>query len=242
MGAQSEYPARPNYDPAADNSEGPPFELWLAPFFLSKYEMTSGQWLRFTGANPSEHLGESLDLGYTLRHPVEQVSWEDCDRVLRHMGLVLPTEARWEYAARAGTTTPWSTGAERDSLAGAVNLADQAAGRLGADWSEIAEWPELDDGFTATAPVGSFRPNPFGLYDVHGNVAEWCLDPVCHYARITPRHGDGLRTRPEVRGRCLRGGSMCSPPQATRCSVRSGPLPDQRSFRNGVRPARRVWP
>src|SRR5690606_29994467 len=92
--------------------EGPEHEVALAPFFLSKYEMTSGQWLRFTGANPSAHLGEKVDLGFTLRHPVEQVSWDECDRVLRRMGLVLPTEARWEYAARAGTTTPWSSGAE----------------------------------------------------------------------------------------------------------------------------------
>jgi formylglycine-generating enzyme required for sulfatase activity len=81
---------------------------------------------------------------------------------MRELGLTLPSEVQWEYAARAGGELPWSTGADARSLAGFANLVD-AQGAEG-------------DGWSSHAPVGTFAPNPFGLFDVHGNVSEWCRD------------------------------------------------------------------
>ncbi|MCA8957431.1 MAG: formylglycine-generating enzyme family protein [Planctomycetes bacterium] len=106
------------------------------------------------------------------------MSWHECMRQSSRMGLSLPSEAQWEYACRAATSTAWWTGAERRSLLDrrAANFADRAAGRARAGWSDIRDWPELDDGYPLHAPVATFAANPWGLYDVHGNVWEWCLD------------------------------------------------------------------
>ena len=88
--------------------------------------MTQGQWLRLVGKNPSGYVPGSNFGGKVviLANPVEQVSWDDCDLWLGRLGLILPTEAQWEYAARGGTTTPWWTGLGKDGLAKAANLAD----------------------------------------------------------------------------------------------------------------------
>src|SRR5690606_223374 len=125
----------------------------LSPFFLSKYELTQGQWLRSSGANPcsyppsSEFGGKITD----LRHPVEQVSWEDCQRVLPRAALQLPTESQWEYGCRSGTSTPWWVGREREKLREAANLADAFCKANGgaASW----QYEAWDDGYTAHAPV-----------------------------------------------------------------------------------------
>jgi len=159
MGAQCTDPDGPSYDPAAlDVSEGPPHRVALSAFFLSKYEMTQAQWYRVTGCSPS-FCQDSRET-----RPVEMVSWVDCMRILRRQGLTLPTEAQWEFAARAGTQSPWWTGEEAHATLVAANLKD----------------PEVDDGHEYHAPVGEFPANPFGLHDVLGNVCEWVLDGWSH--------------------------------------------------------------
>ncbi len=136
----------------------------LDQFFLSKYEMTQGQWLRLTGDNPSWGTGSDS----SLATPVEAVSWVDCDALMRRQGFVLPSELQWEYACRAGTTSVWWTGATEQSMTKKEN------------------W-----GPHRVVAVGSLAPNPFGLFDIAGNVREWCLDDDEEYG--TERNGDGAR-------------------------------------------------
>jgi len=238
MGAQDGLPGEPNHDPLARPSEGPVHDVTLSPFFLSKYEMTQGQWLRMTGENPSWYSPEYEPLkGTTLLHPVESVSRYDCEKVCRWLGSTLPTEAEWEYATRAGTQTAWWAGARRETLVGGINLADQAAKKRRVPWTEIDDWPELDDGFVAHAPINSFAPNPFGLFQVHGNVFEWCRDAFD--ARF---YDVGSEVDPvnEGRGsaRVSRGGSFRSTSANARVSYRQSDDPGTAQSSLGLRPAR----
>ncbi|MDQ0291904.1 formylglycine-generating enzyme family protein [Oligosphaera ethanolica] len=132
------------------DEEGPVHEVRISqPFYLGKYEVTQAQWQAVMGWNPSECKGATL--------PVECVSWDDCQEFIEKLNskgigtFRLPTEAEWEYACRAGTTDDF-----------AKNL------------DEIA-WYNENSGDT-THPVGTKKANPWGLYDMHGNVSEFCLD------------------------------------------------------------------
>ena len=138
------------------------------PFYLGVYEVTQGQFEKVAGRNPS-----FFKLG--ADHPVEQVKWSDAKEFCKTLSDLpaekkagrryrLPTEAEWEYAGRAGTTTAFSFG---DALS-----SDQANidGRF--PYGERAKGTNLQK----TAKVGSYKPNAWGLFDMHGNVAEWCSD------------------------------------------------------------------
>lgn len=145
------------------------------PFYLGKTEVTQAQWKAVMGSNPSSLRGDNL--------PVERVSWNDamefCEkltkreraagRLPRGWKYTLPTEAQWEYACRAGTTTRFSFGNSDEDLFRYANFADK---------NSVFSWKDAsqDDGFIETSPVGFFRPNAWGLYDMHGNVWEWCAD------------------------------------------------------------------
>ena len=127
------------------------------PFYLGKYEVTQEQWEAVMGTNPSKFKGP--------KNPVEQVSWDDCQAFLGKLNaktggqggkFVLPTEAQWEYACRAGSTTRYCFGDERSGL------------------GEHA-WFAGNSGDKAH-PVGGKKPNAWGLHDMHGNVYEWCAD------------------------------------------------------------------
>ena len=114
-----------------------------------------------------------------LRNPVEQVSWEDCDLWLGRLGLMLPTEAQWEYAARGGTTTPRWTGIGTDGLAKAANLADASARQRRTRELEL----RVVERRLRRARAGRLvRGESFGLHDVLGNVWEWCRDKFADYA------------------------------------------------------------
>ena len=240
IGAQSEDPDAPAYDPLARDNEGPPREFSLAPYFISKYEMTQHQWSHFTGQNPSVYtVGEDFDQRtVTGANPVEQVSWEDCELILGRLGLRLPTEVQWEFAARGGTGTPWWNGARRDSIRGAANLADQAAARAGATWTHIADWPDYDDGFAVHAPVDALAPNPFGLHHVQGNLLEWCSDHYLPGYAGEFREGDAERLTDPSGLRTLRGGSYYHAALHARTSYRNPTTADKRFQYVGVRPVR----
>ena len=180
MGSQEADPEGRNYDAEASFGRDfpqPPQDVEMAPFFLSKYELTQAQWAAITGGDwPSRHSpreSPAVEESATGRNPVEQVSWKMADQWLRRWNLRLPTEAQWEYAARAGTSTPWWTGADVGSLAEAANIADRHLRDHGGnpEWSYTVE---LEDGYGLHAPVGRLRANAFGLHDIHGNVWEWC--------------------------------------------------------------------
>ncbi|HZJ71326.1 MAG TPA: SUMF1/EgtB/PvdO family nonheme iron enzyme, partial [Planctomycetota bacterium] len=244
MGAQATDPAGRNYDPLSFRDEDPVHEVTLSPYLLSKYEMTQGQWSRFTGRNPSLY-GPHASVGsrpMTLLHPVEQVSWDDAIEVLTRLGLALPTEAQWERGARGGTDTPWSTGRERKSLIGTANLADQAAARAGVTWMDIQDWPELDDGWSAHAAVGSLRSNAFGLHDVHGNLWEWCRDGY-----VSGFYSQSPDTNPSMEPaatpyRVVRGGSFSLAASYSRSANRDNSAPAARSYNLGLRPAKGITP
>ena len=180
MGAQRRDSTKANYDKLARSNEAPVKLVSLSPFFISKYEMTQGQWERTMGTNPSEILD--------LRRPVDSVSWYESREAVARLDLGLPTEAQWEYATRGGTGTPWWCGISEDSIV------EKGAGNIQGD----------EDGYQAASPVGEFGPNGFGLHDVIGNLWEWCHDYGLYDEE--PSVGTGER-RLGWRHRSLRGGS-----------------------------------
>ena len=242
MGAQASDPGGPNYDPQAQNSEGPPHEAFLTPFFLSKYEFAQGPWLRFTGENPSQYKPGGT-LVESLLNPVEQVSWTQSDLACKRLGLALPTEAQWEYAARGGTTTPWWTGTEERSLDGAVNLSDLSAARMARGGNgtlrECVEW--LDDGYPVHAPIDALRPNPFGFHHMTGNVWEWCADGYdARFYWDSPLR-DPFREPGDLENRVNRGGGFVTDYTAlTRSSYRYGNMSETAQNTLGFCPARHL--
>jgi serine/threonine protein kinase/formylglycine-generating enzyme required for sulfatase activity len=160
--------------------EGPVHRVTVEPFFLSKYEMTQGQWERFVGENPTQ-AGSEQELAPD--RPVTAVSWWACDDTTRRLGLVLPSEEEWEYAARGGTGTAWWTGNDwRDvRRVGKANLRDDHGD---------------DDGEPGLARMTFEAPNPFGVVGVLGNVTEWTSSEAHAYGQ---EPGVGLDpTKPRV--------------------------------------------
>lgn len=244
MGAQKADANAPGYDPDALLVEGPPHEVTLAAFLLSKFELTQAQWRLAMGDNPSRSQAGRVVRGVAIdgRHPVENVSWLRCETLAFQRGWTLPTEAQWEYACRAGTTTPWSTGAEAASLFGAANLADGASRRdYPSDW-QCHEG--VDDGNSVHAPVGSYRGNAFGLFDMHGNVREWCHDAMLRYATpVQPGTGERMSAAggaAPAKLRCNRGGSCVVMATDLRSARRGEDQVGMQTPNLGVRPARQL--
>jgi formylglycine-generating enzyme required for sulfatase activity len=230
IGGQHDDPTLPCHDPEASLTESPVHHVTLAPFFIGKHEVTQAQWLQLTGKKPSAIHDKRTPLGgtpITLRHPVESVTWDECQALLERLGLDFPTEAQWEYACRAGTTTTWPTGDTPASLVGFACVPDP----LGED----APRPTHHD------PVGSHAPNGFGMHDMVGNVAEWCRDYFSSLAYLLPAaSGDGARPVPLMQVRALRGGSFQDPPSEGSSAARNAKPFNHRGEWLGVRAARRL--
>jgi len=218
----------------------------LSPYFLSKYEMTQGQWLAATGTEPSifSRNRPQLDPSMSLLHPVEMVSWRECMRTMRQLGLELPTEAQWESGCRAGTKSAWWLGDERESLRGLINIADKTAADEGAPWSTIQDWPDNEDGALNQVEVGCERypANAYGLHEVHGNLQEWCLDgwapPQLFYTE--EQRIDPLVPWQDTPNRAIRGGAFNTPAYDVRSAARQSQGPDLRDYSLGLRPARGI--
>ena len=239
-GRPADDPAATNYDPLAKPIESPVHEVTLDPFFLSKYEMTQDQWLRLTGEQPSRWLHVFHGTGvYMNDHPVENITWLEAREVLRRHGMNLPTEAQWEYACRAGTSTIYFHGDDPSQLHLYANLRDASLEREIGEKSG-AVTAASDDERVLTSEAGVFRGNPFGLHDILGNVLELCLDRAGPY-ELSPRPGDGLRAEGEAQGQVVRrGGCFRSIEIWARPTNRSSMLVHARGGLTGVRPARPV--
>jgi len=251
IGAQSEDPREPNYageGVALIGSEGEVLTVELAPFFLSKYELTQGQWFRLTGKLPSEHHAGLSYKGHdriSRSHPVEQVSWDDCAAALPAWSLALPSEAQWEYAARAGTPGSYWTGREFEGLLGRVNYGDRRYRELiHPEVLPVTSAERFDDGFALHAPVDRFGPNPWGFHSILGNVWEWCSDWSTNGCEDW-RYVDAATAEREPEyplGRAIRGGSFRGDATFLRVSRRGIAAPHEADNDLGVRPARPLYP
>lgn len=185
----------------------------LDPFLVARTECTLAAWCNVTALPKSTPHTEdqSRQIPIAGIGPVEVESW------CRQAHLTFPTEAQWEYACRAGTTSPWATGLEKQGL---IRFANLGSAECPADWLKVAGITEnWSDGYgDATAEVGSFACNAFGLHDVHGNLNEWCRDDYADYA--TPAApGTGEREGP-TRERVARGGGYGGGAAAARSARR----------------------
>ena len=171
-----------------DSDERPVHKVCISTFQMGKYEVRQKNFQAVMGTNPSQHVGADL--------PVDSLTWDEASDYCKQIGMRLPTEAEWEYAARAGTTTPFYWGATVSGKE--ANFCDSACEL------NIRE-PRVTDGFKHTAPVGSFPPNSFGLYDMAGNVSEWVQDWMGaekNYYRVSPEK-DPPGPRPDLQA-CMR--------------------------------------
>ncbi len=235
----------PGFDPRAAPIEAPRHEVELAPYMIAKYEIWQSVWLRLAGENPSTHRPGQTVRGVetiTETNPVESIGWYDAMGGLARYGLTLPTEAQWERAARGGTTSFWSFGDDPRTAAGRINIVDRNLRELASNAGESG-LGDHDDGHALHAPVDSYDPNPYGLYNVHGNVYEWCLDRFSDYEQPV-RAGDGLRlgriNASDIR--IFRGGAFGYPVDAARSAMRVGTEAKSPDSTIGFRPVLNLAP
>jgi formylglycine-generating enzyme required for sulfatase activity len=232
------------------SSEGPPHRVKISrPFYLGVYPVTQGEYQQVMGSNPSSFTQKQIpspafqppleerELKFrevdvrkvagrdTTRHPVEMVDWEEAMEFCRRLSAMpaeraagrvyrLPTEAEWEYACRAGTTTHWYSGDDEAQLV------------------DIAWFRKNSEG--TTHPVGQRKPNAWGLYDMYGNVSQWCADwfGKDYYTHSSPSDPTGP---PTGHTRVLRGGGWDNFPSICRSAFRNNSGPAGRHHLLGFR-------
>ena len=196
----------PRWEKGRDNDEMQHRVTLTKGFWLGKYEVTQTQWKSVMGNNPSHFKGDDL--------PVEKVSWNACQEFIRRVndvlncGARLPTEAEWEYACRAGTRGPYA-GGSLDSIGW---YKSNSSGRI--------------------HPVGQKRANPWGFYDMHGNVWEWCADWYGDYQSGAVTNSQGVLSGVE---RIIRGGSRFREAESCRSANRLNRQPDSGYYNTGFR-------
>ena len=206
------------------DDEKPTHQVTLSSFYIGKYEVTQAEWETVMGSNPSQFKGANL--------PVERVSWNDCQEFIRKLNEMtgknfrLPTEAEWEFAARGGNKS-----------IGFIYAGGNDLRNVG--WYDENSRRDKENSFFSffsaprtTHEVGQKRSNELGLYDLSGNVWEWCQDRYRYYSSDS-------QTNPQGPGsgynRVLRGGSWGTYARDCRLSYRNSCVPDRRSSNYGLR-------
>jgi formylglycine-generating enzyme len=197
----------PSYETDRESDEGPQHPVSLSGFKMSKYEVTFAQYDAFCDAKGRQK--PSDEGGGRGNRPVINVDWNDATAFAQWMGCRLPTEAEWEYACRAGTTTPFNTGSSLNSSQANFN-------------SNVGQ----------TKPVGSYAPNAWGLHDMHGNVWEWCSDWYGDYSSSPQTNPKGPSSGSN---RVLRGGSWGGNGRYCRSAYRINYVPSSRNYGFGFR-------
>jgi formylglycine-generating enzyme required for sulfatase activity len=203
----------PSIETDRSYGEDPQHQVTIQAFYMMSTEVTQAQWKAVMGSNPSNFKRDNL--------PVESISWNDCQEFIKKLnqmdpgkGYRLPSEAEWEYACRAGTTTRFCSGNSESDLA-----------RVG--------WYSGNSG-SKTHPVGTKESNAWGLYDMHGNVWEWCEDWFHDSYKGAPSDGSAWESG-GGQYRVLRGGSWSGRLLYCRSAIRDGAPPDKRGDGNGLR-------
>lgn len=204
-----------------DSDEGPQHQVTIRQgFWLGKCEVTQGQWQGVMGTTPWS--GQSY-VRANAQHPAVYISWDDAQQLIARLNAAagsavyrLPTEAEWEYACRAGSTTRWSFGDDEGQLGQYAWYCDNA-------WNAALQYAQ---------PVGTKLPNPWGLYDMHGNVWEWCQDWYGSY-------GSGPVVEPagpaSGSNRVIRSGGFNFSARYMRSAYRNNSTPGGRLYNVGVR-------
>jgi len=212
----------PADEPKREPQERPHDVRIETAFWLGAYEVTQAEWEAVMGNNPSHFPSPSGRL------PVEEINWVEVQTFLQRLTarnpgsrFRLPTEAEWEYACRAGTTTAYATGTTlgHDQANFAESTADTYAGR------------------GSTTEVGAFPPNAWGLFDMHGNVWEWLEDEHCPYPDGPGTAGPATCGSPL---KVIRGGSWYFEADSARCALRYTHPPADRGKSLGFRVAREL--
>jgi formylglycine-generating enzyme required for sulfatase activity len=196
-----------------DADEGPQRWVDVPRFALGKFEVTQGEWLAVMGSNPSRFSNCGMNC------PVENVSWNDSQEYVRRLSqrtgqnYRLPSEAEWEYAARAGTTTAYF-------------------------WGDRFDFRRVYNNGRSTVPAGAYPANAFGLHDMHGNVWEWVQDVWHDSYAGAPSDGSDWRGGGNTSWRVLRGGSWYGAPHILRSADRDRDAPGNRNSLTGFRIAR----
>jgi len=218
----------PDDEPGRDADEGPRHEVTIAkPFAVSKYEVTFHEWDACVAAAACQKIGDRWGRG---QMPVINVSWDDAKTYVAWLSWStgkeyrLLTEAEWEYAARAGTTTFYFWGD------------DPGKGNANCDGCGN-QWDRKQ-----TVPAGSFEPNAFGLYDMHGNVWEWCEDIWHENYDGVPGDGSAWLANGDPSLRVVRGGSWSNDSQILRVAIRIRSTSVYRYSNFGFRVARTLTP
>jgi formylglycine-generating enzyme required for sulfatase activity len=218
-------------EPDRGNDEGPQHDVVLSrPYYMGIYPVTQQQYYGVMGQNPS-HFNDARGGGRDF--PVETISWDEAAEFCKRLSALpaerqarrsyrLPTEAEWEYACRGGVGMPFSSG---------LTLTSREANFNGNyPYGIVARGPYLE----RTSRVGSYPPNPFGLFDMHGNVWEWCQDNYDRgYYRNSPR--DDPQGPPQGIQRVVRGGSCFNIGRFCRSAYRLGIAPANRNLDVGMR-------
>jgi len=220
-----------------DPNERPVHEVCLTDFYIGTYEVTNSQFRKFMPQHSSNTSDEAML--NDDNQPVVNISWEDALAYAEWLSQKsgqnyrLPTEAEWEYAVRAGSKDSRFWGNSPDQACTYANVADMTAKKERPKWTTFS----CTDGFVVSSAIGSFKPNGYGLYDMLGNVWEWCQDVYNSEAYSKLPKDDPVYSGPGEY-RVMRGGGWSNGPLGIRSSHRVGLSPDFGHHALGFRLAR----